>query len=108
MRRLFVASCLALLTWGSAVDPELSYSKLPDDGEQAVVPLPEFPQAEIAIAPAVRADTRANTAALLVSTGYADQYEIPDPVAERVRKHRPESGQGDEFAYRSQSKGAAQ
>ena len=84
MRRLFVASCLALLTLGSAVDPELSYSKLPDDGEQAVVLLPEFPKAEIAVAPAVRADTQASTAALLVSTGYADQYEIPDPVAERV------------------------
>ena len=84
MRRLFVASCLALLTWSSAVDPELSYSKLPDDGEQAVVLLPEFPKAEIAVAPAVRADTQASTAALLVSTGYADQYEIPDPVAERV------------------------
>jgi len=84
MRRLFVASCLALLTWGNAVGPEPTYSKLPDDGEQAVVPLPKFPKAEIAVAPAVRADTQANTTALLVSTGYADQYEIPDPVAERV------------------------
>jgi Predicted soluble lytic transglycosylase fused to an ABC-type amino acid-binding protein len=84
MRHLFVASCLGLLTLGSAVDPELSYSKLTDDGEQAVVLLPNFQKAEIAVAPAMRADTQANTAALLVSTGYADQYEIPDPVAERV------------------------
>src|SRR5450756_925293 len=84
MRHLFVASCLGLLTLGSAVDPELSYSKLTDDGEQAVVLLPNFHKAEIAVAPAMRADTQANTAALLVSTGYADQYEIPDPVAERV------------------------
>ena len=76
--------CSGLLAWGSAVGPELSYSKLPDDGEQAVVLLPEFPKAEIAVAPAVRVDTRASTAALLASTGYADQYEIPDPVAERV------------------------
>src|SRR5674476_649369 len=84
MRHLFVASCLGLLTLGSAVDPELSYSKLTDDGEQAVVLLPNFQKAEIAVAPAMRADTQANTAALLVSTGYADQYEIPDPVSERV------------------------
>ena len=84
MRHLFVASCLGLLTLGSAVDPDLSYSKLTDDGEQAVVLLPNFQKAEIAVAPAMRADTQANTAALLVSTGYADQYEIPDPVSERV------------------------
>ena len=84
MRHLFVASCLGLLTLGSAVDPELSYSKLTDDGEQAVVLLPNFQKAEIAVAPAMRADKQANTAALLVSTGYADQYEIPDPVSERV------------------------
>ena len=89
MRHLFVASCLGLLAWGSAVGPELSSSKLSDDGEQAVVPLPKFSKAEIAVAPPVRADTQANAAALLVSTGYADQYEIPDPVAGRVPAYLP-------------------
>ncbi len=84
MRHLFVPVCLGLLTWGSAIGPEQSYAKLPDDGEQVVVPFPKILNAEMAVAPAVRADTQADTAALLVSTGYADQYEIPDPVAERV------------------------
>jgi len=86
MRQLFVPVCLGLLTWGSAIGPELSYAKLPDDGEHVVVRFPPMPKAAIAVAaaPVVRAETKADEAATLASAGYADQYEIPDPIAEKV------------------------
>ena len=78
MRQLLVpACCLGLLTGGGAVGPEISLAKLPDAVLQSVAPA----DTEIAAAPLATPDARAQAAAALATTGYADQYEIPDPIA---------------------------
>jgi soluble lytic murein transglycosylase-like protein len=83
MRHLFVPACLGLLTWGSAIGPELSLANLPpaappsvaDESDVVIVPMP-----------AQRAAARDAVLPLPASLAlpYADQYEIPDPVAEPV------------------------
>ena len=83
MRRLFVSACLGLLTWGSAIGPAQSLANLPaaaavsavDDSDVVIVPMPAQP-----------ASTHAAILPLPASLSlpYADQYEIPDPVAEPV------------------------
>jgi hypothetical protein len=86
MRHLFApAFCLGLLTGGGMVGPEVSLAKLPDPIVQRAA------HADIDIdidaakpAPDEGAQMQANAAALIASTGYADQYEIPDPIAESV------------------------
>jgi soluble lytic murein transglycosylase-like protein len=59
---------------------------VPPADSAEILPAPAAPtdSAEILPAPAAPAQTAAASAAILASTGYADQYEIPDPVAERV------------------------
>jgi len=81
MRQLFVpACCLGLLTGSGAVGPEISLASLPGTVEQRVAP------ADIAVVPfeTPNARAQAEAAAEVASTGYADQYEVPDPVAEPV------------------------
>jgi hypothetical protein len=87
MRHLFVpACCLGLLTGGGVVGPEISLAKLPDAVVQRVAPVDAGVDIDVATKPAPdeRAQDQAEGAAVAVSTGYADQYEIPDPIAETV------------------------
>lgn len=95
MRHVFVPACLGLLTWGTAVGPELSLAKLPDagviehsaalsDGGIAAPMTGDESDSVTLPLPAATARSEADDAALKVSTGYSDQYEIPDPVAEPV------------------------
>ncbi|HEX5213697.1 MAG TPA: lytic transglycosylase domain-containing protein [Pseudolabrys sp.] len=80
MRHLFVpACCLGLLTGGGAVGPEISLAKLPDAAVQSIARA----DADIA-APLATADAQAQAAAARATSGYTDQYEIPDPIAEPV------------------------
>jgi len=72
-----------------ATGPELTPEN--SSGTEVVVKLrptlaavPPADSTQIPPTPAARVEMAAVTAALLVSTGYADQYEIPDPVAQRV------------------------
>lgn len=82
MRHLFVPACLGLLTWGSAIGPEQSLANLPaaatisavDDSDVVIVPMPAHADAPGAVA----------SLPASLSLPYADQYEIPDPVAEPV------------------------
>ena len=83
MRHLFVpACCLGLLAGAGAAGPEISLAKLPDAVVQNVAPADD----DIAAAPLGTPDARAQAeaAAERIAMGYADQYEIPDPVAEAV------------------------
>ena len=87
MRHLFVpACCLGLLTGGGVVGPEISLAKLPDAVVQRAVPVDAGVDIDVAAKPAPdeRAQDQAEGAAVVASTGYADQYEIPDPIAETV------------------------
>lgn len=82
MRHLFVpACCLGLLTGGGAVGPEISRAKLPDAAVQSVA----RGDADIAVVPLTTPDLQAQIAAARATSGYANQYEIPDPIAEPVR-----------------------
>jgi hypothetical protein len=95
MRHVFVPACLGLLTWGTAVGPELSLAKLPNaavlehaalqsnGGIAAPIGGDENDSVTLPLPPAA-AQGDADGAALKISTGYSDQYEIPDPVAEPV------------------------
>jgi hypothetical protein len=92
MRHLFVPACICLMTLSGATGPELALEN--SSGTEVVVKLrptlaalPRADSAEVLPAPAetaAPAQTAAVTAAILASTGYADQFEIPDPIAERV------------------------
>jgi len=97
MRHVFVpACCVTLLTWGSALGPEPSLAKLADTGP--LVRADAHAAAgnvdgniDVAALSAARAEetepsaqSRAEAAAVAIASGYADQYEIPDPVAETV------------------------
>lgn len=87
MRHLFVpACCLTLLTWSSALGPEPSLAKLFDatQVDAAIDADIDIADGSAATDPGDRKRIEADREATLVSTGYADQYEIPDPVAEAV------------------------
>lgn len=87
MRHLFVpACCLGLLTGGGAVGPEISLAKLPDAVVQRAAPVDADVDIDVAAKPRPdeRVQDQAEGAAAAASTGYADQYEIPDPIAETV------------------------
>jgi Transglycosylase SLT domain len=90
MRHLFVpACCLGLLTGGGVVGPEVSMAKLPDPIVQRAAPADIGADIDIDIdaakpAPDQSAQMQAEGAAVVASTGYADRYEIPDPIAESV------------------------
>ena len=90
MRHLIVpACCLGLLTGGGMVGPEVSLAKLPDLIVQRAAPADIGADIDIDIdaakpAPDERAQIQAEGAAIVASTGYADRYEIPDPIAESV------------------------
>lgn len=78
MRHLFVpACCIGLLTGGGVAGPEMSRAKLPDAVVQSAAPA----DADIAAAPLETPGARAQAAAEHIAMGYADQYEIPDPIA---------------------------
>ena len=102
MRRVFVpACCLSLLTWASALGPEPSLAKLPDAASRSLaraeadtVAAKVDTNIRVADIEAPRTDAteqsaqrQAEAAAVSISSGYADQYEIPDPVAEAIPTH---------------------
>ena len=90
MRHLFIPACgLGLLIGGGMIGPEVSLAKLPDAIVQRAAPAEPGAVVDIDIGtpiltPDKRAQMEAERAAADATTGYADQYEIPDPIAESV------------------------
>jgi hypothetical protein len=88
MRHQFVLACgLGLLIGGGVIGPEISLAKLPVAAVQRVTPaetgaVVHINTGTVIPTPDKRAQIEAGRAAADVTTGYAEQYEIPDPIAE--------------------------